>query len=107
MKIRIKRATTDGLKEAEGDFFEANGMQFCLVKVDGFYFAIDLYTGCSVKSFDSNNYSKKQAIKLAKENINHIPPLKWKSAINRVSKEYCVRYKFSLPVNEPVKTSTF
>ena len=102
MKIKIKRATTKGLKEEEGDLFEANGMQFCLVKADGLYFSIELSTGCNVKSFDPDDYSKKLAIELAKEEINRRTKAEWENALNNVSKNYCSRFKFSLPVNELV-----
>jgi hypothetical protein len=102
MKIKIKRATTEGLKENEGDFFETNGMQFCLVKADGLFFSIELSTGCNVKSFDTDDYSKKQAIELAKEEINRRTKAEWDYALNKVSEDYCSRFKFRLPVNEPV-----
>lgn len=102
MKIKIKRATTEGLKDAEGELFEANGMQFCLVKADGLFFSIELSTGCNVKSFDADDYSKSQAIKLSKEEINRRTKSEWNYALNKVSEDYCRRFKFSLPVNDPV-----
>ena len=66
MKIKIKRATTKGLKENKGYLFETNGMQFCLVNTEGTYFSIELSTGCNVKSFDPNEYSKKTSNKIGK-----------------------------------------
>ena len=102
MKIKIKRATTEGLKDAEGELFEANGMQFCLVEADGLFFSIELSTGCNVKSFDTDDYSKSQAIKLSKEEINRRTKSEWDYALNKVSEDYCSRFKFRLPVNEPV-----
>ena len=48
------------------------------------------------------NIQKKQAIKLAKQEINSRTKSEWEYALNMVSKKYCSKYNFSLPVNEPV-----
>ena len=100
--MKIKRATTKGLQDAEGDFFEANGMQFCLVEAEGLFFSIHLPTGCNVKSFHPNYYSKSEAIELSKKEIEQITKSKWEYALNKVSEDYCSRFNFTIPVNEPV-----
>ena len=100
MKIKIKRATIEGLKEVEGDLFEAKGMQFCLVETDKLYFSIELSTGCNVRSFDTDCCSKEQAIKWVKKEINSRTKAEWETALNNVAKDYCSKYKFSLPVNK-------
>ena len=100
--MKIKRATTGGLKDAEGELFEANGMQFCLVEADDLYFSIHLPTGCSVKSFDPYYYSKEEAIELSKKEIARSTKSEWEYALKKVSDDYCQRFNFSLPVNEIV-----
>lgn len=100
--MKIKRATTEGLKESEGDFFEENGSQWCLVEDEGFYFCIELSSGCSIGSFETDDYSKKDALRIAKEEINKRSKIEFEKAFKKVSEDYCSKYKFSLPVNEPV-----
>jgi hypothetical protein len=100
--MKIKRATTKGLREAEGELFEANGMQFCLVEADDLFFSIHLPTGCNVISAAPDEVTKSEAIELAKKEINRRTKSEWDYALNKVSDDYCSRFKFSLPVNEPV-----
>lgn len=100
--MKIKRATTEGIKDADGELFEANGMQFCLVEADGLYFSIHLQTGCNVISFDPDYYSKNEAIELSKKEITRRTKTEWEYALKKVSEDYCQRFNFSLPVNDPV-----
>ena len=102
MKIKIRRATTAGLKDAEGELFEVNGMQFCLVDADGLYFAIHLPTGCNVMSADKDFFEKHEAIDLAKEEIRSKTKSDFDRAVEFISRHYCERYGFTLPVNKPI-----
>ena len=104
MKIEIRRATTDGLKDAVGELLEVNGMQFCLVDAEGRYFAIHLPTGCNVMTADKDIFEKHEAIDLAKEEIRSKTKSDFDRAVELVSRHYCERYGFTLPVNKPIIT---
>ena len=106
MKIKIRRATTGGLKDAEGELFEVNGMQFCLVDADGLYFAIHLPTGCNVMSADKDVFEKHEATDLAKEEIRSKTKSDFDRAVEFISRHYCERYGFTLPVNKPITIKT-
>lgn len=105
MKITVKRATTDGIKESEGVLFEEHGYQFCLIhdREDGFFRAIELYSGCSVKSLATCFYTKKSAFDMLKSIIIIKAPEDFKKAINRAKRIYGKEYGFKFPINEPVK----
>lgn len=100
--IKIKRATTNGLKDAEGILIEKNGYQFCFVKDEGLFFMVELTTGCSVKTIDADIWTRKQALKIAKEEINKRSKAEFEKAMNHVKDVYCRKYNFKLPVNEAV-----
>ena len=106
MIIKIKRATTCGLVDAEGYFFEEKGMQFCLVRDEdeGLYYSIHLPTGFNVKAFELDEYSFDDALKLSKSEISTHSTQQWDDAIARIADYYCHEYNFSIPVNEPIKS---
>lgn len=105
MKVKIKRATTKGLKKSEGEFFEAKGRQFCLIYADedDLYFCIELSTGCSVQSFNPIDYSRMEAIRVSKNVIESRTDKEWENALIVVAEKYCTPYGFKLPVNKPIK----
>ena len=102
MKIKVKRATFEGVVEDNGDFFEVNGRQFCLVKDKRLYLVIELSTGCSVINYNVDDYTKKKAIQFAKEIIELKTESQWEYALNKVAVDFCKRYNFTMPVNEPI-----
>jgi uncharacterized protein YxjI len=105
MKIKIKRATIYGLKDAEGELIKLKGYQFCLVKSEGLYFVIELTTGCSVITInDTYDISMREGevLKIAKESIKNRSRKEFEAAINHIKNTYCRRYKFNIPVNEPI-----
>jgi hypothetical protein len=104
MKIKIKHATTEGIKESEGTLFEAHGYQFCLMhdKEEGWFGAIELSTGCSVNVFDEDFYTRAIAMKRLKNDILQKSTDDYKRSIEQVKNTYCKQYNFSLPLNQPV-----
>lgn len=105
MEITIKRSTTFGLKEAKGTLLEAHGLQFCFTKCDeGLWFLIELSSGGNVKSIDADIFTKSQALKMMKAELNERTLPEFERAISSFIKENAKIYKLSIPVNNPVKT---
>ena len=102
-KIKIKRSTKDGLKDAEGILLEAHGYQFCLTKSEeNLWFIIELSSGGNVRTMDADDYSKKQALKEARYEFDKRSTIDFKIGINQFIKDTERRYKFSFPINEPI-----
>lgn len=101
MKIQIKRACDDGLRESTADLFLYGEFQFCLINAEGWYMLIELSTGAAVhKQLDDDFYSKKEAKAVFKEMLSSKTDDEIKNAIA----EFKGKYKdISYPVNEPVK----
>ena len=105
MKITVKRATTEGIKENEGILYEAHDYQFCLLKdiEEGWFRAIELSTGCSVKNLDTDFYTYKSAFEELINVINLKTKQDFKAQIKKRKIEYGKKYGLKFPVNKPVK----
>lgn len=101
MKIKIKRACDDGLRESIGDLFLYAEFQFCLINTEGWHMIIELSTGASIQTaLDDDFYSKKEAKDVFKEKLSS----KTNDEIKNAIAEFKLKYKdISYPVNEPVK----
>ena len=103
MKIKIKRATVNGVKEDEGDFLEINGYQFAFVKDPcGLYFLIELHTGANVCTVDSDDNTKSFALNFMKGKVLRISKENIEAGITLFKKEFP---EFSYPLNEPINIS--
>lgn len=111
MKIEVKRVTEHGVITNEGELFEHEGFQFCLLYDIAYdiWFGIELSTGGSVTSLLDGNIPIKRAIRQMKKNIQIRTKQQIEEAINRYIAEYKGLYKnfkLKFPVNEPVKHVT-
>lgn len=102
--IKIKRATTQGLEDCEGIFFEYEGFQFCLTKVDKTYYTIELSTGGSVCDFYSDRMRKNTALNIAKQSIFNRSAKEIKDTANAFKNNF--RREFKFPVNQPIIKTT-
>jgi hypothetical protein len=101
--IKIKRATMTGLKEAEGELMEAHGLQFCFTKTEeGLYFLIELSSGGSVLTVDSDDFTKKEAREIMKNALQTKQLSDFQKAIKKFVQINKGEYKIPFPVNEPV-----
>jgi hypothetical protein len=105
MKITVKRATSEGIKENEGVLYEAHGLQFCLIedREEGWFRAIELQSGCSVASLDVDFYSKDVAFDELTRLIYSKTQEEFKNAIKKAKAVYGKKYGLKFPVNEPVR----
>jgi len=101
--IKIKRATTEGLKDAKGELIEYDGLQFCFTKIpDGLYFLIELSSGGNAATVDSERYSKRFALKLIMHELSKKSKREIEKAISEFVKINKKQYGISFPVNAPV-----
>jgi hypothetical protein len=101
--IKIKRATMTGLKEAEGELMEAHGLQFCFTKTEeGLYFLIELSSGGSVLTVDSDDFTKKEAREIMKNALQTKQLSDFQKAISKFTKRSKRMFGIPFPVNEPV-----
>lgn len=109
MNITIKRATSDGLLESTGEFFESSGYQYCLCFCEGGskLFAIELSTGMSAATYligDNENdgeVSEHEAVELAKAKIKSLKVRDWEDALGRCI-DILKRLNYPYPVNQKV-----
>lgn len=106
MKIIVKRATTEGIKENEGILYEVHGYQFCLIidKEEECFSAIELSTGCSIGNLDIDYYSYNTALEELTRLIYSKTKKEFKEAILKAKRLYGKKYGLKFPVNKPIKT---
>jgi len=106
MKIKIKRATSTGLKDAEGLLIEHLGYQFCFIKCneEDSFFLIELSSGGSAKTIDAELFTKKEALKIATESIKKRSLNEFDTAYNHFKQIYSEEFGYKFPINEPIKT---
>lgn len=99
-KIKIKRATSEGLKECEGRLIQINGFQYCFTKAEDCYFLIELSSGGNVATKSAFSYRWNEALKQCKESAAKRTTEEITEAIEEFKQKYGKIYGFQFPIND-------
>lgn len=100
-KIKIKRATSEGLKECEGRLIQVNGFQYCFTKADDFYCLIKLSSGGLASPLVPSFFHKwNEALKISKESVSKRTVEEITEALEKFKQKYGKVYGFQFPIND-------